>query len=114
MPQLQPERGCPWLADGSCVRLRPERANHVWAQDVVEDRAHDGRRFRILTVLDEVTRESLGIVVARRLSSEDVQAAVTELVIGRGPPEHIRPDQGPEFIAMVVKDWLGRRGAATL
>ena len=65
-------------------------------------------------MLDEVTRGSLGIVVARRLSSEDVQAAVTELVIGRGPPEHIRSDQGPEFIATVVKDWLGRRGAATL
>lgn len=110
MPQRQPKRGRLWLADGSCIRLRPERANHVWAYDFVEDRTHDGRKFRMLTVIDEFTRESLAIVVARRLSSDDVLAALTELFIVRGPPEHIRSDQGAEFIALAVKEWLGRLG----
>jgi transposase InsO family protein len=114
VPQRQPKRGRLWLADGSCIRLRPERANHVWAYDFVEHRTHDGRKFRMLTVIDEFTRESLAIVVARRLSSDEVLAALTELFIERGPPEHIRSDQGPEFIAMVVKEWLGRLGVATL
>jgi putative transposase len=114
VPQRQPKRSRLWLADGSCIRLRPERANHVWAYDFVEDRTHDGRKFRMLTVIDEFTRESLAIVVARRLSSDEVLAALTELFIERGPPEHIRSDQGPEFIALVVKEWLGRLGVATL
>lgn len=114
VPQRQPKRGRLWLADGSCIRLRPERANHVWAYDFVEDRTHDGRKFRMLTVIDEFTRESLAIVVARRLRSDDMLTVLTELFIERGPPEHIRSDQGPEFIATAVKEWLGRLGVATL
>jgi transposase InsO family protein len=69
VPQRQPKRGRLWLADGSCVRLRPERADHVWAYDFVEDRTRDGRKFRMLCVVDEFTREALAIRVARRLSS---------------------------------------------
>jgi transposase InsO family protein len=114
VPQRQPKRGRLWMADGSCIRLRPEHAGHVWAYDFVEDRTHDGRKFRMLTVIDEFTRECLAIVVARRLTSDDVLAALTALFIERGPPEHIRSDQGPEFIATVVRDWLGRLGVATL
>jgi transposase InsO family protein len=114
VPQRQPKRGRLWLADGSCSRLRPERPNHVWACDFVEDRTHDGRKVRMLTVIDEFTRECLAIVVARRLSSDDVLAALTDLFIARGPPEHVRSDQGPEFIATVVTGWLGRLGEATL
>jgi transposase InsO family protein len=86
----------------------------VWAHDFVEDRTHDGRKFRMLTVIDEFTRESLAIVVAPRQSSDDVLAALTELFVARGPPEHIRSDQGPEFVAAVVRAWLGRLGVATL
>jgi transposase InsO family protein len=114
VPRRQPKRGRLWLADGSCIRLRPERAGHVWAYDFVEDRTHDGRKFRMLTVIDEFTRECLAIVVARRLTSDDVLAALTALFVERGPPEHIRSDQGPEFIAMVVREWLARLGVATL
>lgn len=114
VPQRQPKRGRLWLADGSCIRLRPERQGHVWAYDFVEDRTHDGRKFRMLTVIDEYTRECLAIVIARRLTSDDVLAALTALFIERGPPEHIRSDQGPEFVAAVVKEWLGRLGVATL
>jgi transposase InsO family protein len=69
VPQRQPKRGRLWLADGSCVRLRPKRANHVWAYDFVEDRTREGRKFRMLCVVDGFTREALAIRVARRLTS---------------------------------------------
>ena len=65
----QPKRGRLWLNDGSCVRLRPERANHVWAFDFVEDRTRDGRKLRMLNVVDEFTRECLCIRVGRKLGS---------------------------------------------
>ena len=114
VPARQPKRGRLWLADGSCIRLRPTHPRHVWAYDFVEDRTHDGRKFRMLTVIDEFTRECLAIVVDRRLGSDDVLAALTELFVTRGPPEHIRSDQGAEFTANAVKTWLGRIGVSTL
>jgi putative transposase len=61
VPQKQPKRGRLWLNDGSCIRLRPERMNHVWSYDLMVARIHDGRAFRILTILDEYTRECLSI-----------------------------------------------------
>ena len=67
VPKKQPKRGRLWLDDGSCVRLRPERANHVWSYDFVQDRTQDGRAFRMLCIIDEFTRRCLAIVVARRL-----------------------------------------------
>jgi transposase InsO family protein len=79
VPQRQPKRGRLWLADGSCVRLRPERANHVWAYDFVEDRTREGRKFRMLCVVDEFTREALAIRVARRLTSSDVIDTLADL-----------------------------------
>lgn len=114
VPSRQPRRGRLWLDDGSCIRLRSERPGHVWAYDFVEDRTHDGRKFRMLTVIDEFTRECLAITVARRLTGDDVLATLTDLFVERGPPEHIRSDQGPEFIATAVKAWLGRIGVKTL
>lgn len=114
VPARQPKRRRLWLHDGSCIRLRPERPGHVWAYDFVEDRTHDGRKFRMLTVIDEFTRECLTITVARRLNGDDVLATLTELFTDRGPPEHIRSDQGPEFAANAVKSWLGRIGVTTL
>jgi transposase InsO family protein len=114
VPQRQPRRGRLWLNDGSCIRLRPERPRHVWAYDFVEDRTHDGRKIRMLTVIDEFTRECLAITVARKLSSDDVLATLTDLFVEHGPPEHIRSDQGPEFVANAVKGWLGRIGVTTL
>jgi transposase InsO family protein len=65
VPQKQPKRGRLWLNDGSCVRLRPEYPGHVWAYDFVEGRTHDGRKFRILTIIDEASRECLALIVAR-------------------------------------------------
>ena len=78
VPQRQPKRGRLWLNDGSCIRLRPEYPGHVWAYDFVEARTHDGRKFRILTIIDEASRECLALVVARRLRHEDVLAALAE------------------------------------
>jgi putative transposase len=113
VPQRQPKRGRLWLADGSCVRLRPERANHVWAYDFVEDRTRDGRKFRMLCVVDEFTREALALRVARKLSSSDVIDTLADLFIARGAPAYIRSDQGPEFVAEAVKGWIEGVGAKT-
>ncbi|MDB5717751.1 MAG: integrase [Sphingomonas bacterium] len=113
MPQRQPKRGRPWLNDGSCIRLRPDYPGHVWAYDFVEARTHDRRKFRILTIIDEASRECLALIVARQLRHQDVLAALAELFIVRGPPAHIRSDSdnGPEFIATAVQRGLlpGRR-----
>src|SRR3546814_437302 len=110
VPQRQPKRGRLWLNDGSCIRLRPEYPGHVWAYDFVEGRTHDGRKFRILTIIDEASRECLALIVARQLRHEDVLAALAELFIVRGPPAHIRSDNGAEFIATAVQQWLGQIG----
>lgn len=83
VPQRQPKRGRLWLGDGSCIRLRPEYPGHVWAHDFVQGRTHDGRKFRILTIIDEASRECLALIVARRLRHEDVPAALAELFIAR-------------------------------
>ncbi|WP_156875009.1 IS3 family transposase [Sulfitobacter alexandrii] len=113
VPQKQPKKGRLWLNDGSCVRLRPERRNHVWSYDFVQDRTHDGRIFRTLNIIDEFTKEALTIRVDRKLNSTDVVDALTDLFILRGPPEFIRSDNGPEFIAEKVRDWIAAVGAKT-
>lgn len=114
VPSKQPKRGRLWLNDGSCVRLRPSWPNHVWAYDFVMDRTHDGRAFRMLTVIDEYTRQCLAIVTARRLRSDDVLHCLTDLFSRHGPPDHIRSDNGPEFTAIAVREWLSRVGVKTL
>lgn len=106
VPQKQPKRARLWLANGSCVRQRPERPNHVWSYDFVADRTHDGRPFRILNILDEYTRECLASVVARRIRSQDVLLILADLFLSRGIPSHIRSDNGPEFIARKLRHWL--------
>ncbi len=114
VPQKQPKRARLWFNDGSCIRLRPCRKNHVWSYDFVEDRTHDGRKLRMLTVIDEYSRECLAIDVDRRLRSDDVLHKLTELFTIHGPPEHIRSDNGSEFTAHAVRDWLKRVGVKTL
>jgi putative transposase len=81
---------------------------------LVEGRTHDGRKFRILTIIDEASRECLALVVARQLRHEDVLAALAEVFIARGPRAHIRSDNGPEFIATAVQEWLAHVGVKTL
>ncbi len=113
VPTKQPKRGRLWLNDGSCVRLRAERANHVWSYDFVEDRTHEGKKYRMLNVVDEFTRECLSIRLNRRLNSTDVIDVLSDLFILRGVPEHIRSDNGPEFVAKAVRKWIHAVGAKT-
>jgi putative transposase len=113
VPPRQPKRSRIWPSDGACIRLRAERPNHVWSYDFVEDRTHDGRKYRMLNVLDEFTRECLSIRVARKLRSTDVIDVLSDLFILRGVPEHIRSDNGPEFVARAVQDWIAAVGAKT-
>jgi transposase InsO family protein len=114
VPRKQPKRGRMWFNDGSCIRLRPDHQDHVWAYDFVSDRTHDGRPFRMLTLVDEYTRECLAIDVARQLRSDDVLERLSWLFATRGVPKHIRSDNGPEFTAGVVREWLERVGVKTL
>jgi len=114
VPAKQPKRGRLWLNDGSCLRLKPEFSGHVWSYDFVQERTHDGRVFRILNVIDEYTRECLAVRVRRQLDHEDVQECLAELFCSRGVPVHIRSDNGPEFIANMLRKWLGELGVKTL
>jgi putative transposase len=100
-------------ADEACTWLRAERPNHVWSYDFVEDRTHDGRKYRMLNVADEFTRECLAIRINRKLKSSDVIDVLSDLFILRDVPEHIRSDNGPEFVAKAVQDWIAAVGAKT-
>ena len=113
VPMKQPKKGRFWLNDGSCVRLRPEHRNHVWSYDFVHCRTDDGRAFRTLNILDEFTRECLAIRIRRKLNSLDVIDVLTDLFILRGIPAYIRSDNGPEFVAQAVRDWIAAVGAKT-
>jgi len=114
VPRKQPKRGRLWLNDGSCIRRRPEYRDHVWSYDFVVGRTSDGRALRMLTVLDEYTRECLAIDVRRQQTAHDVLMRLAELFIRRGIPKYIRSDNGPEFTAAAVREWLGRLGVETL
>ena len=110
VPQNQPRRKRLWLADGSCVRLRPEHRNHVRSYEIVYDRARDGRKVRILNVIDEFMRECLASVVERRITSDVVIGTLFDLFISCGAPDYVRSDNGPEFKADAIRKWLRTRG----
>jgi putative transposase len=106
VPGKQPKKRRLYLADGSCVRLRPEYKNHVWSYDFVQDRTHNGRSYKILNIIDEHSKECLMSLVRRRINSQDVILTLSELFLKHGIPEHIRSDNGPEFIAKKLVSWL--------
>ena len=85
----------------------------MWAYDFVEDRTHDGRKYRMLTIVDEFTHECLAIRIKRRLKSIDVIEALADLFLTRGAPTHVRSDNGPEFVALAVREWIAAVGART-
>ena len=114
VPKRQPKRGRLWLNDGSCIRLRPLPDNHVWSYDFVSTRTEDGRALKLLTVLDEYTRQCLAIKVGRRTRAHDVLEVLADLFVRHGPPQHLRSDNGPEFTAQLVRRWLARLGVQTL
>lgn len=114
VPAKQKPRGRLWLNDGSCIRLRPERPKHVWSYDFVQARTHDGRSLRLLTLIDEYTRECLAVRVARRLNSHHVIEVLGDAMLTHGVPEHVRSDNGAEMRADRVQKWLGTLGTKPL
>jgi transposase InsO family protein len=114
VPQKQPKRGRLWLNDGSCIRLRPEHKDHVWSYDFMIEHTANGKAFKILNIMDEYTRESVGVKVERKIKAQDVIDKLFDLFVFRGIPEHIRSDNGPEFTARAVRKWLSRLGVKTL
>jgi transposase InsO family protein len=114
VPKRQPKRGRLWLNDGSCARLRPGHKDHVWSYDFMAARTGDGRAFRILNILDEYTRECLRVLVKRKIGFQDVLDQLYMLFLLRGVPEHIRSDNGGEFTARGVREWLSELGVRTL
>ena len=108
VPRRQPKRGRLWLNDGSCIRLRPLHKNHVWSYDFVNTRTRDGRPLKLLTVLDESTRQCMAIKVARKIRAHDVLEVLADLFARHGPPEHLRSDNGPEFTAKLVRQWASQ------
>ncbi len=114
VPARQPKRGRLWLNDGSCIRLRPQHRNHVWAYDFLFERTREGRPLKLLTVVDEFTRECLAIDVARKQTSRDVLRMLAGLMLRHGIPKHIRSDNGPEFVSKAVRGWLSRLEVGTL
>ena len=114
VPLKQKPRSRLWLNDGSCIRLRPEHRNHVWSYDFVEAQTRDGRKLRLMTLIDEFSRECLAIRVARRINGMAVLETVADAMIAHGVPEHIRSDNGPEMTAKIVRGWLAGVGTQTL
>lgn len=114
VPQKQPKRRRLWLSDGSCIRLRAEHKHHVWSYDFVSDQTHDGRKVRILNIVDEHSRIALAMEVRRTFKSHDVIYTLADLMIEHGIPDHIRSDNGPEFVATAVQTWLHNLGVKTL
>jgi putative transposase len=115
VPQKQPKRRRLWLNDGSCVRLRPVYIDHgrtlasARSYDFMLHRTHDGRAFRLLTIMDEFSRECLAIDVARQLKADDVLDRLTWLFAQRGAPVHLRSDNGSGFTAKAVGHCLHSR-----
>jgi putative transposase len=98
----------------SCVRLRAEHANHVWAWDFIHDRTMAGQPLKWFAITDEYTRECLALEVDRGLSAERVLDVLTSLFFTRGVPRHIRSDNGPEFIARAIRRHTQQTGLEML
>jgi transposase InsO family protein len=114
VPQRQRKRRRLGGGENGCTRRRAERPNHVWSYDFILDQTADGRSLKVLPIVDEYTRECLAIEVERGMTAEDVVSTLEYLFEVRGVPDHIRSDNGPEFLAEAVKGWLARRGSGPL
>ena len=114
VPKKQPKRSRLWLNDGSCIRLRPAYPNHVWSFDFVEARTNDGRRLRLMTLIDEFSRRCLAIRVARRINAISVIETLADVMLCEAIPAYIRSDNGPEMVAKVLRQWLMGLGTKSL
>jgi len=110
LPQRHKKRKRLYHKDSSIIRLRPLYQNHVWSIDFVHDKLSNGQSYKMLTVLDEYTREALCVAVRPKMNSHDVLEVLYQLLLRKGKPECIRSDNGPEFIAVQLQDWLRRVG----
>ena len=113
VPSRQPNMGRRLLNYCLCVPLRPERRDHVWSYDFVSCRTDDGKAFRTLNIIDEYSQECLAVCADRKLNSGDVIDALSDLFILRGVPSFNRSDNGPEFVAQAVQNWIKAIGART-
>ena len=115
VPQKQHRRRrCFGGSANSCVRHRAQHKDHIWSYDFLPDRTENGRRLRLLAIIDEYTRECLALEVDRRFTSHDVIGVLQYLFAVRGAPQHIRSDNGPEFVAKKVRRWLEQSQVKTL
>jgi transposase InsO family protein len=113
VPQKQRKKSRLWLNDGSCIRLRPEHKNHVWSYDFVEDKTTNGKKIRFLNIIDEFSRECLASVPRRSWKGNDVIEVLAGLMLLNGTPEYLRSDNGPEFTAKKIRQWLSNIGVIT-
>lgn len=113
LPQKQIKRRRLWMNDGSCIRLRAEYRNHVWSYDFVEDKTADGKKIRFLNIIDEYTHECLASLPRRSWRNNDVIEVLSGLMIIKGCPEYIRSDNGSEFTAKRIREWLADVGVIT-
>jgi putative transposase len=101
-------------SENGCTRRHAEYINHVWTYDFAMDTTQDGRRLKVMPIVDEYSRECLALEVARSITAEDVLNTLARLFMQRGEPDYIRSDNGPEFIAKALKKWLAASGVKTL
>jgi putative transposase len=114
VPQKQRKRRRLGCSANGAARRRAEQRNHVWSYDFIEDQTADGKKLKMLPIVDEFTRECLTIEVERSMTAKDVVETLAYLFELRGAPTYLRSDNGPEFIAEAVKKWLTRSGVCTL
>lgn len=110
LPHRHRKRRRLYHKDSSIIRLRPTHANHIWAIDFVHDKLSNGGTYKMLTVLDEYTREALCVAARSKMNADDVLDVLHRLLMKHGKPEFIRSDNGPEFIAQHLQKWLKRVG----
>ena len=113
VPQKQRKKRRLGHSANGILRRRPESPNHVWCYDFLKDQTTDGRPLKLLPIEDEYTRECLALDVARSITAADVIRTLTRVFAERGAPRFIRSDNGPEFIAQALRDWLPRSGVQT-
>jgi len=114
VPQKQRKKRRLGCSAHGCVRHRAEHIDHVWCYDFVSDQTTDGRTLKFLTLEDEYTREALALEVERSITSTDLIETLRYLFEVRGAPQHIRSDNGPEFIAQALRRWLAESGVGPL
>ena len=101
-------------SENGCTRRRAEYIDHVWSYDFAMDATEDGRRLKVMPIVDEYGRECLALEMERSITAKDVVGTLDRLFTERGEPDYIRSDNGPEFIADAIKSWLAASGVETL